>query len=382
MRVLHGVRSTFSQRFLTMLKMRKLIYMTMLVMAGLAGCSKPEDPVPVSPPVQIFALAGSSEVVFRRFPGEVVAADSTEMSFDVSGRLIELPAVQGMVATKGVLLARLDDVNFLARRDAARADFNNARDELARRRQLRERGVIAESELDQFQQGFEVAEAALRTAQRALDDTQLLAPFDGRVARRIANINQSVQAKQPVLVFQNISTLEVDIQIPETDMALASQGVTAENAREKLEARVEFPSIPGRQFDLELQSFSTEATRAARTFRVTFYLHPPEGQNILPGMTSTVLLRIKDSKDAQPMDAGVFVVPTSTIATIEGGSWVWKLDAESMAVSRVKVDIVAPTGNGMQIRSADLQIGDELVSSGVRFLSDGMTVRRMPAPNR
>ena len=117
------------------------------------------------------------------------------MSFDVPGRLIEFPATQGMVFKFGELLGRLDETNFVARVDSARADFNNAHTELARRRQLHQRGVISRSELDGFQRANDVAEAALREAQRALDDTRMVAPFDGRVARTLVNNFQNVQAR-------------------------------------------------------------------------------------------------------------------------------------------------------------------------------------------
>ena len=210
-----------------------------------SGCSPDEKPAPAVPPVQTFVLGASSEAPFRRFPGEVAASDSSNMSFDVPGRLIEFPATQGMVFKYGELLGRLDETNFVARVDSARADFNNAHTELARRRQLFQRGVISRSELDGFQRANDVAEATLREAQRALDDTRLVAPFDGRVARTLVNNFQNVQAHQPVLVFQNISILEVDIEVPEADMSGAERGITARNARDLLEARAEFPDDPG-----------------------------------------------------------------------------------------------------------------------------------------
>jgi multidrug resistance efflux pump len=45
-----------------------------------------------------------------------------------------------MVFKYGELLGRLDATNFIARVDSARADFNNAHNELARRRQLSNAG--------------------------------------------------------------------------------------------------------------------------------------------------------------------------------------------------------------------------------------------------
>jgi membrane fusion protein, multidrug efflux system len=314
---------------------------------------------------------------FRRFPGEVSAVRNSEMSFDVAGRLVERPATQGMIFSKGSLLARLDPENFQARVDSATAQWNNARNELARQRQLHERGVISVAELDRFQTNFDVAEAALREATRALDDTRLVAPFDGRVARTLVNNFQSVQANQPILLFQDISTLEVDIDVPEQVMTRAEQGVTADNARDLLEGVVEFATLPGRRFPLVLKSFSPAASPTARTFRVTFTLEPPEGSNILPGMTCTVLVRVRGAGAAESADR-VFTVPVQAVAAQGETSAVWVLNPETMTVSSVPVTVEALKGDSMVIRSGALHDGAEIVTTGIRFLEDGMLVGRLP----
>ncbi len=350
------------------------------ILALLVGCSPDEEKAAIAPPVQTILLEKPGETPFRRFPGEVAAADSSEMSFDVAGRLIEFPATQGVEYKAGALLGRLDETTFVARVDSATADFTNASNELERQKQLHTRGVISRSELDRFQRAFGVTEAALREAQRALDDTRMVAPFEGRVARTMVNNFQNIQARQPVLVFQNNATLEVDIQLPESDMSLGSQGVTAANARERLEAKVEFPAIPGRTFDLELKSFGTEASRSARTFLVTFNLYPPEGQNILPGMTCTVLLRLKSQPNPDTEAQAGFQVPLRAVATADGKSSLWKLDSESLKVSQIPVEMLQLTGETVSVRNPALAPGDEIVVSGVRFLSEGMTVQRMQAP--
>jgi RND family efflux transporter MFP subunit len=348
----------------------------------LAGCPRQEPASSqVVPPVRTLVLQEGTAQNFRRFPGEVLASRSSEMSFDVAGRLIERPAVQGMVAAKDALLARLDPENFEARLASANARLTNARDELARRRQLRDRGVISATEFDQFNTEFQVAEAAQREAQRALEDTRLVAPFDGRVARTFLNVGTSVQPKQAVLVYQDVSRLEIDIEVPEQVMTLMVPGATAENARELLEAKAEFPALPGRRFDIALKSFSTAATEAARTFRVSFDLDPPADANILPGVTCTVLVRSRNVGEASP-EAGVFEVPMQAVATAQGAAVLWRLDPGSLTVAPVSVELLGPAGQSMRVRSVDLKSGDEIVIAGVRFLSDGMQVGRAAPPAR
>ncbi len=355
----------------------------LLILFGVSGCGPEVKTTQAVRPVQTLVLSTAADSPVRRFPGEVAAADTSNLSFDVPGRLVEFPASQeGLEVKQGDLLGQLDTTNFVARVDAARADYTNARSQLERRRQALERRAVSRSEFDQAQRAADVADAALREAQRALEDTRLVAPLDGRVARRLVNNFQNVQAHQPVLVFQNNSMLEVDIQIPEADMSKAGRNITPENAAERLEATVEFPAIPGSTFPLTLSSFSTEATQSARTFRVSFILYPPEGQNILPGMTCTVSVRLL-SRSGTPSweEEGGFRIPLRAVATEDGTSAVWKLAPDSMQVKRVAIEMGGVSGDYVNVRSSDLAVGDEIVTAGVRFLSEGMAVERIPSQN-
>jgi len=345
------------------------------------GCSKPEAPVKVAQPVQTILLQDVQESPFRRFPGEVMSARVGRLSFDVPGRLIEFPLHDGQVVKKGDLIGQLDPADFIARRDSAQATFNAAREQYDRNRTLRQRGVIAPAELDQRRRDFEVAEANLRTAQRALEDTRLVAPFDGRIAQRIARNSQNVQARELVAILEKVSTLEIEISLPERDMARAGRGITVDEARNLIEAKAEFGPLPGEQFDLTLESFATSANAASRTFLLTFSLTPPEGKNILPGMTCTVLLRQRQQGEIVNPEPHLYQVPVQTILTEENRTWVWQLDPKTLSVTRIPVEIIGMTGQSANIRAEKLNAGDELVSSGVRFLSEGTTVRRMEVRN-
>jgi len=345
------------------------------------GCSRQPDPVAPPPAaVRTFVLDGGISDPFRRFPGEVSALQTSEMSFDVPGRMIERPATQGAVVARGELLARLDPENFQSNVDSARSRFSNAQSELARQTQLRDRGVISVAELDRFRTEFEVAEAALRQAERALQDTQMLAPFDGRVARTLVNNFASVRANEPILIFQNIAQLEVDIDVPERLMTQGEQNVTAGQARKQIEAKVEFPALPGMQLPLELKSFRTDADPTARTFRVTFLLQPPDGFSILPGMTCTVLLR-RISAPTATTELAVYEVPVNAVGTLENSTVVWLLDPGSMTAKPVAVELEGLVEDTMRVRSEELSAGDEIIITGVRMLFPGRSVSRLaPAP--
>lgn len=347
------------------------------LLLSVAGCQKrAEAPVSVTPPVKIFSLPEADEAPFRSFPGEVTPQDNVRLSFDVSGRLIDFPVFDGQVVRQGDLVGQLDPADFRAALDAAQTTFRTAQQEFERQRTLRQRNVIAQSELDRQREAFERAEANLRTAQRAFDDTRLVAPIKGRISRRFVRNHQNVQAREPVVLLQNISTLDIDVQVPEALMAIVNRNATAEEANRLIEAYVEFAAVPGERFPLTLRSFATQANPASRTFLVSFNLNPPEDRNILPGMTCTVSLRFRNSDGTPVVQPGLFQIPLRALLTSEGKTWVWRWSEQTGQVSRIPVEMVALTGDSVQVRSADLKAGDELVASGVRFLDEGMTVQR------
>lgn len=360
------------------MSLRASTHLIFIALALFSGCTKQKkESAPATPPVRIFTLPEPGESPFRSFPGEVTAGQNVRLSFDVSGRLIDFPVYDGKLVMPGDLVGQLDPADFRASLDAALTTFHTAEQEFQRQRQLRERQVISESEFDRHRETFERAEADLRTAQKAFDDTKLSAPIKGRVSRRFVRNFQNVPAGEPVILLQDVSSLDVDIHVPESLMTRIGPGASAADVASLVEGEAEFGAIPGERFPLTLRSFATQAHPSSRTFLVSFRLRPPEDRNILPGMTSNVHVRFKNPDGTPLSNEGLHEIPLSALATIDGGTWVWKWDSHSGKVARIPVEMVSLAGGSVQVRSSELKANDEIVASGVRFLSDGMEVRRM-----
>ena len=347
-------------------------------LAGVSGCSpKKEERVAPTPPAMIFRLPQAGETPFRSFPGEVTSEDNLRLSFEVPGRLIDFPVYDGKVVAAGQLVGQLDMTEFRALFDAAQARATAAQQEFERATTLRQRNVIAQTELDQRREALDVTQADLRAAHRSLSETQLFAPIKGRISRRFVRNHQNVAAREPVVLLQNLTTLDIEVQVPEALMTILSASTTAAEANTLVEANVLFAAVPGERFPLTLRSFSTQANPSSRTFPVTFILHPPEDRNILPGMTCTVNLRFRNPDGTPVQQPELLQIPAHALVTTDGTSAVWRWDAATGRVSRVPVEMVALTGDLITIRAEGLKEGDEIVASGVRFLSEGATVRRM-----
>jgi len=91
-------------------------------------------------------------------------------------------------------------------------------------------------------------------------------------------------------------------------------------------------------------------------------------------MTARVILHLREEKLAEVGAAG-FLVPASAVAADEQGKpYAWRIDPDSMRVSRVPVELGPMTGDEVRVLSG-LDGGDTIATAGVHHLREGMQVR-------
>jgi RND family efflux transporter MFP subunit len=149
-------------------------------------------------------------------PGRIRAAKRAELSFDVPGFVDRFSLEEGRRVKAGEVVAHLDDRIYRSRLDAARAEFERARSDLARYQRLWDTEMaVARSEVDDRRARLETARTSLAAAERDLADTVIKAPFEGVITRRRVEPFTNVQAKQPIAELQDLRALEVVVNVPE-----------------------------------------------------------------------------------------------------------------------------------------------------------------------
>ena len=325
-------------------------------------------------PVKMLTVASFEGGVTVEYSGVVRAGETVDLSFEVPGRIMELPIAEGQDVKRGDLIARLDPADYQQSLNQAQAQFTAAKAEFERFAELVETGAVARRQLDVKTRDFEVAEAQLEQARKALADTRLTAPFDGQIGRRVVDNFVNVQAKQQIAVLQDLSGFEVVVSIPEQDWARARPGLTLAQREELISPVITLSTRPDRPIPGRLKEVSTVADPITRTFDVTGAFDPPDDLRVLPGMTARVSVTVPaEMSDWVPQ----VMLPTSAVlADDDGNASVWKVDAETMQVSRVLVVLGEVTGADVEITSG-IGPGDRVAVSGVHALREGMTVREL-----
>ena len=341
-----------------------------------SACSKEEpEQAPVARPIKMLTVGNASTGGVREYPGKITAEQHADMAFEVHGKLIDFPVKEGQEVSKGTVLARLDPRDFRANRDAARARRNAAKADYERYRDLYERDAASRQDLDVARRNYEVEQANLRTAQKALEDATLKAPFAGVVAKKLVDDPPvNVQAKQAVLVLQDDSSLKIVVNIPERDMAQATPGLSLEERAARSKSTVIVSSFPDRRFPAKLREFATTADPTTRTFEVTLAFENPPDISIAPGMTAKVVVTVSPDKG---QSSPVVMIPANAVLSDDTGkAFVWRVDPASMQVQRAPVELGELSGAQTEIRSG-LANGDMIAISGVHQLRDEMPVRRL-----
>lgn len=320
-------------------------------------------------PVKLYPVKDSAKGNIRRFPATVHASEESMIAFKVGGELEELPVLNGQEVKAGQLLAQLDKRDYENEVALRQADYNLANSNYQRIKSLFQQKAMSQAELDNATNKYQSAKVALKLANDRLADTELRAPFAGRVARIEVENHQQVQPNQTILLLQNTDTLEIRIQAPEN---IISQ-LNADKVDLDYQPEVTFGN-QSKGYLAKYKEHATSATPGTLSYEVTFTLPAPKELNIYPGMGATVnadMARVFNASDR----SGI-VVPVAAVLKDDstGQDQVWVYNQSTQEVNPVVVKVGRITQGGIHILNG-LKDSDQIVAAGLSRLYAGMKVK-------
>jgi RND family efflux transporter MFP subunit len=345
-----------------------VVVVAMIVIIGGAQIIKGRQPEiviePPERPVKLMTVTGAAMTERLVYPGRLKASQTVELSFEVEGRLEELPIKEGDIMQTGDLIARLDQRDFFNIQAAERSVMDKTKTDLDRAQQLFDEDLIAATEMETRQTAYNVARAGFQVSSKALEDSEIRAPFAGILARRYVENLEQVEAKQVIALFQDLDNVEVVINIPESVVARAAQYDISFSAQ----------FDPETSYSMELREFSNQADTVTKTFAATLIMPRPDNENILPGMTVSVNV---DMEKIIGEETDTYLIPLDAIVydAKKHNASVWIYDESSGQVISRKVETLGVAGELVEV-VAGLSEGDELVIAGASFLFEGQKVRR------
>ena len=330
----------------------------------LTGCND-EVAVQKPPIVKVQKIAVTNAASEENYSGTVRGRYETNLSFQVSGKIISRDVQTGSRVNAGEVLMTLDPKDIVEQSRSAEAQVAStlaqlqlAKINLDRYSELFKADAIAAAVLDQYKTQYDAAQAAYnaavaqaRQSQNALDYTTLTANADGVISAVNVEVGQVVSAGQSVLTLVQTNELEVAVDIPENKISAVQIGQPC-----AITFWATNDSVSG-----TIREISPMADSTARTFTVKISL--PDVPNIQLGMTANVAMR--------EFSPSVIILPLSAIYQTGDATQVWLVDGDK--VSLKQIDIAAFDENSVQVRG--LKAGDVVVVAGVNKLHDGQKVR-------
>ena len=152
--------------------------------------------------------------ITREFPGKLLPAQQSNLAFEIPGKINIINVDIGDAVKKGQILAELDNREATAQLKQAKAKYDLALQILNRYKDLRSEGHISIQDLDNANSEELIAKSQYEFYKVKLEQTKLIAPFDGVIQNRYLDTGSVINGGIPIVEILGSKNVEAHISIP------------------------------------------------------------------------------------------------------------------------------------------------------------------------
>jgi RND family efflux transporter MFP subunit len=213
---------------------------------------------------------------------------------------------------------------------------------------------LAQQNAKNLRASIQASEASMKLADRQLRDTEIRAPFDGYVEKRMVNLGELVKTQTPVMSIVRVDPLKVIAEIPEKMAPWIHE-------KESVELRVD--AYPDRPFTGTVSRISPAVNTATRAFPFEA-LVPNKDAVLKPGTFARVHIESGKVDD-------VLTLPYAALQYRYGVNRVFVVAGDKLVAHELKTG--ERFGDRIEILSG-VEAGDKVASNDIDKLTDGMKV--------
>jgi membrane fusion protein, multidrug efflux system len=352
------------------------------LVAGVSIYSRQSGPVaaaatpsgPPAMPVPITSVIKKTIPVYLDYSARTESIREVSLQAKVAGYIQSQPAADGADVKDGDLLYKIDDRDYRAALDQAKAQaqrnvaaLSYARSNFNRGDELVKTGFLAKDNYDQRastlgQSEASVAQdnASVHTAEINLAYTEIRAPFAGRLGRNRAPAGTLVGGSGFTLnTLVQLDPLYVTFNPSERDLGVIQ---TARGAH-KVVALVSLPDDPSMTYSGELTFIDNGVDRTTGTITARATVPNPKF-TLLPGQYVRVRLHVRDEPDA-------LLVPQIALGSSQLGKYVYVVGADGKAEQ--KIVTLGPT-DGTSVSVTGIAETDRVITGNLQKIGPGSPV--------
>jgi RND family efflux transporter MFP subunit len=289
---------------------------------------------------------------FVEVTGSVLSKKNVNISAEVSGRVKEIVAREGMSVRKGQVIARVDAESVQRNLEEIHTQLELAKVLFEKQERLWNQQIGTEIQYLEAKNRKETLEKNLASLELQKDRSTIEAPFNGTVEELIVRVGELVQPGSPVASFVGEDDLFIEGDISERYVGILNKGDSVS---------INFPSI-NKNLKTKVTAVGKIINPDNRTFKIEVYL--PKMEMVKPNMISVLNIQDYSADDA-------VVIPSYLILKDNRGSYVFIVEE---GVAHKKYVERGMTYDGETEILEGLDGSEVLIDKGFREVGDNFSV--------
>ena len=282
--------------------------------------------------------------------GKLAAEEESKLSFKVGGIIQNIYVNEGQRIRKGQVLATLDKKEIDAQVASAKASFDKWQRDIDRMEKLYNEKVVTLESFENVKTQYEVEVSNLQIAEFNHKYSTIVAPFDGKILDKFAEVNELAQPGSPIfLIGTSGSRMVIKVALTDKEVVNLAEGDSA---------NIQFDALPGINFEGQVQMISNAPDVTSGLYESEIILK----QNH-KGLRNGFFAKVQ----IYPSEKELFqFVPVE--ALVEGDKkkgYVYTIE-EDLA-KKVEVDIHSIANNQLIVRNSSSEMG-EVITEGAQYL--------------
>ena len=289
---------------------------------------------------------------FVEVTGSVLSKKNVNISAETGGRILDIPAIEGMRMSKGQVLAKIDSESIQRSIEELENNLSLARTVFEKQERLWNQKIGTEIQYLESKSRKEGLEKSLASLRTQMAKAAVRAPFNGTVETVRVRVGELVQPGSQMFQFVGESDLFIEADISESYIGVLAKGDSVE---------ITFPSIK-KTITTKVSATGSIINPNNRTFKVEVFL--PSLPEVKPNMIS--ILKIQDYKNKESV-----IVPSHLILADTKGDYLFAVENGVAKKKYVKRGYTS----GDQTEIVEGLVGTEiLVDKGFREVGDNFSV--------
>ena len=284
-----------------------------------------------------------------RATGTLSSKTQSNLSFMTGGIIRKIHVREGAEADKGAVLAELDLTEIESRVKQAEYAFKKAERDYTRVRSLHADSVATLENMQDAKTALDIARSDLRIAEFSLNYSIINAPANGKILKKLKEVNEITGPGHPVFVF---ASTEADwilkVSLSDRDIVRIKPGDSAVIA---------FDAYPGKEFRAGVSETAMASNLLSGTFDAVLTLTElPE--RLVTGLIGSAVI--------YPQKIKGFVIPYVSLKEASGQkAWIYVL--QNGVPVRREISILALTDEGVFVDKG-VDEKDTVVTEGAAYI--------------